>query len=167
MSSESSMAWPPSTPIITASLPSRLAARMPALSVQSVTASGRRLVSVSMMSMSSRAKSAAPRLAYAGGTYDAKNDAVMPLSCSERRSACASVSCSSRCTLCRKRRYGVSQWPSTMIARRCRSLAEIVIDAIELPRHLIEVIEDELRLRQQLLGESPAPQRHHRQRDAM
>src|ERR1700680_1921489 len=72
----------------------------------------------------------------------------MPLSRSDRRSTCASGSCSSRCTLCRRRRNGGSQCPSTMMERRWTSLMEVGIDDIELPYQLRDIGKEKFCLRQ-------------------
>ena len=90
------MAWPPSMPIISAVFASRFAVRIEAASVPRRSWSGRRRASSWIISISRYANCAAPRPAYAGGTYAAKNEAVIPLARSEARSVCASGSCSSR-----------------------------------------------------------------------
>src|SRR5205809_7709986 len=91
----------------------------------------------------------------------------MPPSRSERRSACASVSCSSRWTLCRSMRYGVSQCPSTMMALRCSSLAEVLINPIDLSHQLLDVIEEEFCLAQRLIPEPAGAHRGDGKRHAM
>src|SRR5436190_8670510 len=94
----------------------------------------------------------------------------MPLARSDRRSTWASVSCSSRWTLWRSIRYGVSQWPSTMMARRCTagtSGAEVLIDRVDLSHELLDALERPLRFRQQLAPEAAREHRRDRQRRAV
>src|SRR5438067_13893849 len=94
----------------------------------------------------------------------------MPLARSECRSTCASVSCSSRWTLWRSIRYGVSQWPSTMMARRCTagtSDAEVLIDRVDLSYQGLDAVERPLRFRQQLAPEAARQHRRDRQRRAV
>src|SRR5436305_5718498 len=94
----------------------------------------------------------------------------MPPARSDCRSSCASVSCSSRWTLWRSIRYGVSQWPSTMMARRWTagtSGAEVLIDRIDLSHELLDALERPLRFRQQLAPEAAREHRRDRQRRAV
>src|SRR4051794_13291249 len=94
----------------------------------------------------------------------------MPLARSDRRSTWASVSCSSRWTLWRSIRYGVSQWPSTMMARRWTagtSGAEVLIDRVDLSHELLDALERPLRFRQQLAPEAAREHCRDRQRRAV
>src|SRR5256885_166499 len=91
----------------------------------------------------------------------------MPLSRKVFRSTCASGSCSSRWTLRRSMRYGVSQWPSTMMARLWTSFAEVVVNALDLSHQLFDVVEEEFRLAEELVLEAARASHRDGDRNAM
>src|SRR4051812_44429389 len=90
----------------------------------------------------------------------------MPLSSSVRRSHCASGSCSSTWTLWRSTRYGVSQWPSTMIERR-GTLFKPCLYLIEVAGDLAGIVQDEFGLGQQLALEAAGENGDDRHRHAV
>src|SRR5437764_311415 len=90
----------------------------------------------------------------------------MPLSSRLRRSHCASGSCSSTWMLWRRTRYGVSQWPSTMIDRRWTSFKPCLY-VVEFAGDLAGVVQHEFRLGEEIALEAAGEDGDDRHRDTV